>query len=290
MKKLYPLLAFIFVYTIGQAQSIPNPGFETWSNPNGYNVPQGWGTLNDATSEVDIFTCAQGAPGNPGDYYIKLTSRNISGFGVIPGIAVSGIVDVTTFQPVSGFAYTQRPLALTGAWQYMGMSANDIGYVSISLTKWDDVNSVSIPIGTGYANLTGMEMSWVNFSIPIDYTSDLFPDSCMIVMSASGTTPANNSFLYVDNLAFQLPAEVDENQTEVSFHAYPNPFNDQITIDLPQEQWIDQLTISNQAGEIVYQTGQTRKIRYDLAGLASGIYFVQIVSDGVVSRQKLLKQ
>lgn len=290
MNSIYTFLVLVISYQISIAQDIPNPGFENWSNPNGYNVPQGWATLNDATSEVNIFTCTQGTPGNPGDYYLKLTSRNISGFGIIPGIAVSGALDVTTFEPLSGFAYTQRPLALTGSWQYMGMSANDIGYVSITLTKWDDVNSVSIPIGAGNANLTGMEMSWVNFSIPINYTSDLFPDSCMIVMSASGASPANNSFLYVDHLAFELPAGVDEQHSDVKFNAFPNPFNDQITINMPHENWIDQLTIIDQTGSIVYQAEKTRKINFDLHELPAGIYFIQINSDGIVSRQKLLKQ
>lgn len=289
MKTLYVFLTLAFANSI-LAQQVPNGGFENWSSPNGYNIPQSWSTLNDATSEIDIFTCTQGNPGNPGSFYMKLTSRNVVGFGVIPGRAVCGTINVTTFQPEAGFPYTSRPTALTGVWQYMSMAGSDIGYISVSLTKWDNMNNERIDIGQGLVNLTGMEMSCDDFSIPINYSSDLTPDSCMIVLSASGGIPANNSFLYVDDLAFELPVGIHEKLGENIFNSYPNPFQDRIIIDLPQGSMIEEMIIYNQQGKVVYQCANTSINTHDLEELAIGMYLIQIKSEGIISRQKIMKK
>lgn len=135
MKSVITLIVVLIATLIDtKAQSIPNAGFEYWSNPNGYNVPDGWGNLNDKTSSTGVFTCLKGAPGNPGNAYLKLITKNIPGMGIVPGVAVSGKLDTISFAPVSGFPYTQRPTALTGKWQYMGNTANDVGYIKVILT------------------------------------------------------------------------------------------------------------------------------------------------------------
>ena len=66
--------ALLFAVATVNAQTIPNPGFESWSNPNGYNVPDGWGNLNGKTSSASVYTCIKGTPGNPGTSYLKLIS------------------------------------------------------------------------------------------------------------------------------------------------------------------------------------------------------------------------
>ena len=118
------------------------------------------------TASMSTYTCLKGTPGNVGTAYIKLVSKNVTGMGIMPGIAVSGELDQNTLQPVSGFPFTSRPQNLTGKWQYMA-SGSDQGYIACVLTKWNSAMSMRDTVAFSYHPLTGMAMSWANFSIPL---------------------------------------------------------------------------------------------------------------------------
>ena len=121
-KQTFLAIALMFTAVISKAQSVPNGNFENWSNPNGYNVPDGWETLNDMTAGAGVSrnstyalssaTTTRG--GTAGNYYLKLTSENVTGMGVMPGVATSGMLDMGSFMPMSGFPYNMRPDALSG--------------------------------------------------------------------------------------------------------------------------------------------------------------------------------
>ena len=90
-------IASFFLLLDSNAQTIPNGGFENWSMPNGYNVPDSWATLNDLTAPLTVYTCTKGTPGSPGASYLKLTSKSVAGIGVVPGVAVSGSLNSSSF-------------------------------------------------------------------------------------------------------------------------------------------------------------------------------------------------
>src|ERR1035437_2474394 len=158
MKKIiYILTALMFVFTISRAQTIPNAGFETWTSMTGYDLPTGWDNLNTKTNSMSMYTCTKGTPGDPGTAYLKLTSKTI-GANVVPGITVCGVLDTTTMQPVSGFAYNMRPLHFTGNWQHMIFGSSQ-GSVSAVLTRWDNATSQRVTVATANQTLAGMAMS-----------------------------------------------------------------------------------------------------------------------------------
>src|SRR5579883_753034 len=108
MKKLSSfLLALLF--TSAMYAQIPNPGFETWNTVGSYNVPAGWDNLNSMTTAMSTYTCTKGTPGYAGASYLQLISKTVTGLGVVPGIAVSGVMNKTTMQPQSGFAISTPP-------------------------------------------------------------------------------------------------------------------------------------------------------------------------------------
>ena len=94
----------MFTCVISQAQ-ILNTSFENWTNMGNYSTPVGCDKFNSMTNMMSVYTCEQGAPGIDGQYYLKLKSNNITGYGVILDIAVSGTIDKTARQPASGFAF-----------------------------------------------------------------------------------------------------------------------------------------------------------------------------------------
>ncbi len=296
MKKLFTFFSIIIIGNSLFAQ-LPNAGFETWTTVGAYSLPTGWDNINAKTNSMSVYTCEKGTPGNPGSSYLKLTSKTM-GTSVAPGIAVSGILDTATYMPKSGFTYTSRPANFTGSWQYMGFSG-DVGHIAILLSKWNASLSKRDTVSfTNYA-LAGMVMSWGTFTIPLTYmSSSLTPDSAIIVLAASGTTPANNSYLYVDNLAFtgSVPTTSVANVTNHSSFTllYPNPATGTTTIsyNTVSENNI-KILVNDMSGRSIVTLSPKATIGenafpLNVSGFAKGIYTVRIIDGLNTEIQKLI--
>ena len=103
MKARIITILCITVFARVSFAQIPNSGFENWTSVGSYIIPDNWGTLNPVTYPSGIYTCMKGAPGNPGATFLKLISKTIPGTGVMPGVAVSGVLNTTTFRLFQDF-------------------------------------------------------------------------------------------------------------------------------------------------------------------------------------------
>lgn len=290
-KKILTLAtALMFTTMISEAQSIPNAGFETWTNMGTYGVPDSWSTLNQMTSSAGVFTAQSGA-GNVGTYCIKLTSRNVTGMGVMPGVATSGTLNQSTFQPINGFAYAVRSANLTGKWQHM-ISGSSQGYVDVQLTRWDAGMNMRMPVATGHLTLSGMAMSWANFTVPLTYSDQTnAPDSCMITLSASGTAPTDGDYLWVDNLAFAgtvAPlAIIDVKETENS--VYPNPVSS--TLNIKNNIGVNEICIFDMTGKMVLYTKEENIKSINVSKLPIGNYSYKLFANKKeIANSKFTKQ
>lgn len=295
MKKISTLLIAILFTGILAAQ-IPNAGFETWTTTGGYDVPTGWDQLNSMTSSMSTYTCTKGTPGTVGSSYIKLVSKTVTGMGVMPGVAVSGVIDMATIKPKSGFPSTVRPVSLTGSWQYMAYGS-DQGHIAVLLSKWNTAMNMRDTISyTDYA-LPGMAMSWATFTIPLTYRTGAVPDSAIIVLSASGTTPVNSSYLYADNLAFTgtVPTGISSVVNGGnSFSIFPNPATNVATINYTSKSGQNiKVSINDISGKLI-QTIQPsvvsgkNQIQVDLNGLSKGLYIIRLDSEMGTETQKMV--
>jgi len=241
MKKLLLSLSILASTNFIKAQ-VPNASFENWTNWTTYENPDGWATLNNTTKLNSAYTATKGTPGTAGNSYLKLTSKSIGG-GMVPGIAVSGVLDTLTKKPVSGYAFTARPAYFKGKWQYM-VYGNTTGSIKVLLSKWNVTAAKRDTIAFVNKVLPGMVMSWANFNLTLTYKDSLqLPDSCMIVLMASDGSPTANDYLWVDDLSFSgsVPVVVvpptngvgiKENASGlVNFSLYPNPAGGIVFID-----------------------------------------------------------
>jgi hypothetical protein len=289
-KTLLVCFALIFIFYFSKAQTIPNAGFENWTNAGSYSNPDGWGQLNSLTATGSIFTCEQGSPGAVGSSYLKLTSRNtgISGL-VLPGVAVSGLIDIITQQPKSGFAFSGQPQALTGKWQHM-IFGNSQGYVDVKLTKWNSSTNSRTIVANGHVDLTGMAMSWANFSVPLAYLETYAPDSCIITLSASGTAPTNNDYLWVDALAFTgSVAGLTDNSLNQKIKLFPNPTASNLNVDLSSLNTREvKIRILDMLGNELISLNKMNvfsNTSIDVSTLATGNYILNILSDdGLINK------
>lgn len=279
-KALYTLIAAYI--SVSCSAQIPNFSFENWTNMGNYSNPDEWGTLNNTTDSAGIYTVTKGSPGNPGTAYIRITSRKIGAI-VAPGIAVSGVLDSISHQPVSGFSFTQRPAYLTGKWQHM-LAGTSAGAITATLTRWDTANSHRQIIAVATVGLTGMAMNWANFTIPFVYQSGSNPDTCIIVMAASGQNPANGDYLWVDNLAFSGTVGIEEPSLISTGVTVQNPATDllnyELTLTAKTNVIVELLSIDGQlirSTDLGIMAGTVNR-QMPLDGLAKGSYMFRVIT------------
>ena len=288
MKTLnYMLMCLCSLFTAALSAQIPNGDFQTWDSINGYENPRYWDNYNAMTSSFNVLTCQRGIIKGTTDSYLMLISDSIGNLGVLPGVAVSGTFDSGNGEP-AGFPYTQRPAALTGKWEYMAQG-DDHGFIMTIFTKWDQQSNKRDTIGLGFEQLQGMVMSWESFSIPISYISPSNPDSCLIIMTASDYPPLQYSYLYINDLDFDLNSGIAE-QTQPHFKIYPNPSSDKIQLDLTGLTDIRSVELVDIKGKTVHTKSISPSSPFmEISDLSNGMYFIRVRTKDQVITEKFNK-
>ena len=297
MKKFTFFAIATLIISVAAFSQIPNAGFENWTSHGAYSTPDGWGTMNNTTALASVYTASTYTPGNPGSKAIKLASTTV-GPGVVNGIAVSGKLDSTTMMPKSGFAFNQQPQSLTGNWQHMiqGTTANQ-GSMSVTLTRWNTSTKMRETVAIGSVTLSGMAMGWASFSIPIAYQSSNLPDTCIIVMKASGPTATDGDYLLVDNLAFAgNVAIVPENTFITDLNLFPNPSSENINVEFSLVKKSDvKIQVADIKGRLVKEINigtveGASQFSFNTTGISKGNYLLNVITpEGIEVRKFILK-
>ncbi|GAA4463649.1 hypothetical protein GCM10023093_12620 [Nemorincola caseinilytica] len=304
MKKIFTLFSTLFLASAAFAQ-IPNASFETWvtAGTGSYHEATGWGSANATIDGVmpGTYTCDSGMNSAPdGAAYMKLTTKTIATM-TVPGIAVTGTLNVVispmSYTVAGGFPYTTRSANLTGKWQHMGSGA-DHGRVGVFLSKWNASLNKRDTVAWADSTLTGMAMSWSDFTIPLKYKSaSLTPDTGMIVFSSSASTPVAGSYLYADKVAFTgtVPTGIISiNTPDAATTVFPNPASGSATVYYHSaSSRTIAVALTDMTGKVIRNMevrtmAGENSIPLDLKGLAQGMYFVQVIDEGKVSQSKLL--
>ena len=300
MKKITITFLAVTICSLLFAQ-IPNGGFESWSNGAGYNVPDSWDNMNPLTNSMSMYTCMKGTPGAAGHAYLKLVSTAVTGMGVVPGVATCGTFDMSNMSaptPKAGFAFTQRPQTLDGKWQYMA-SGSDGGFITVLLTKWNNAMMMRDTVAYTLLMTHSMQMSWSNFSIPVTYISQEYPDTAMILLSASGTTPEDGSYLYVDTLHFTgsvagTTGIKNEAQTIHDMNVFPNPATNHLAVTFNTTATTHmQIQLVDISGRVVFEKAEdaaqgNNMLNINVSGYSKGIYFLTLRSENTTQVKKIV--
>jgi len=294
MKKAILSIISVVALSASAMAQIPNAGFESFTTVGSYEVPNGWGTMNNTTATYSVYTATKGTPGSPGASYLKLISKTVSA-SVVNGIAVSGVLDSITMKPKSGFPCTLQPVSFTGKWQHMIYGTSQ-GSVKAVLTKWNVGLSKRDTVAIAAQTLAGMAMSWANFNINFTYLSSVVPDSCIIELRASGSAPTVNDYLWVDNLAFSGSVTGIENHESflTNMIVYPNPSSENVNFkfNIKTAQQVN-IEITDINGKLIRSTnfgkiqGETNQ-NMNISGIAKGTYFVKIKGEDATETRKLV--
>ena len=292
MKKIFLLIAI--ACTNATFAQIPNAGFENWTSMGSYNNPNNWDQLNAMTASMSVYTCTKGTPGDPGTAYLKLTSQTVSGMGVMPGIATTGTINMSTMNVGGGFAYSQRPQDISGVWQYMAYGS-DAGFVAVYLTKWDAAMGMRDTVAMALQSLSGMVMTWTSFSVSLMYMTGETPDTAQIILSSSGSKPVANSYLYIDNLAFAgSVAGIKNNFAHAEIKLFPNPASDRLVLNLSNSSVTKgQIEIFDILGKKVSSLNNVdfmTSTTIDISNLTKGEYLIKVNTYEEIISQKFIKQ
>lgn len=299
MKSIFT--SFLLLLFLNSFSQIPNFSFENWTSMGTYENPDNWSTLNNTTALANVFTATKATPGNPGSYYLKLTSK-VVGPVTVGAIAVCGKFDSLTGNPISGFAYSGRPLNITGKWQHMIFTVPETpaiqGSMKVYLTHWNSGTQQREIVATVDTTFKGMVMSWQNFTFKFNYQSWKMPDSCIIVLKASGSVPKNQDYVWVDNLTFSgTYVGTEEISTfKPLIRVYPNPASTTAYVDLKTEKTSEiSFQIFDLSGKIVKEDkvnllNSNYTHTFDISDFQKGIYFVKVKSDNWTEVKRLVIQ
>ncbi|MEO8591558.1 MAG: T9SS type A sorting domain-containing protein [Flavobacteriales bacterium] len=284
-RHLLPSFVGLFLFSAPCIAQVPNGGFETWSDVGGYDDPNQWVSFNSISFPIGaVLTCEQGTPGAVGASYVKLTTANVPGAGIVPGTLYSS-ADVIGLE---GFPYAVRSGSLTGQWRY-AIGTGDQGIITVGMSKWNTTTLQRDIIGAGVLQATGSQANWQNFSIPINYVTAETPDSALIyIMSSSGAGVAGST-ISVDDLAFGAATGMEQQDASPGFSLYPSPASDVLYITA--DNGATQVALVDVSGREVRTSSLNQSLAtIPVSGLPAGIYVARVrFADGQMIVRPFIK-
>jgi hypothetical protein len=285
MKKtlLFGILSFIVGFSV-IAQQIPNGDLENWTENVllGFEDPDDWQTPNQYTALLSIFTTTKVSDAAEGSFAARLEAKDVGGF-VTPGVITLGDFTVdfinNTAYLTGGIPFTDKPMALTGSWKNYPADG-DFSMIIVYFTKYSADKGQTDTIGIGQMLGTETVEAWTNFSIPIEFWGTEDPDTMNLhVVSSNMLDLKLGSIIYVDDLAFEYEASINEVNNKVEASVFPNPASEYITFSL-EENINAELSVFNNEGQLIYSAsvnGNTLKV--DVSQFSAGTYFYSFVEN-----------
>jgi hypothetical protein len=92
---------------------------------------------------------------------------------------------------------------------------------------------------------------------------------------------------YIDEQALSIKNEIQNNDLSI----FPNPGKETFTLQSKEFKGASQITVSNQLGQIIYQTQQKEpNITIQANDWPAGIYFVKVKQNNTIQTLKWIKQ
>jgi len=278
----------ILIGTSIQAQQIPNGSFESWVQESYGEEPANWGEfslqlLNSISLGTIDSTIVKSQDAYSGTYAMELRSKAL--FGALTDTIVPLVMlNLKNSNLDSAKMKIDSPL--------LSLS----GYIKQDLVIADS-NSTSITVfvysGGSITGIGAMEfdmdiVDYTSFDIPILYFAGISADSIEVWIAAGNSNaPVPGNIMLLDDfeLHYLTAVAVEEtNSSEIS--VYPNPFNDQLIIELESSS-SKEFKIYSILGEMVLKGTVNSDINtIDLSNLPPNIYFLKIENQSI----KLIKQ
>ncbi len=305
-KKLFVLWALPFLFNAVSAQNYPIPDghFEKWKT--GTTDAGGtydelanpfWASLNmisglppeSFTGPVTMFK-DKGRSGADDDFAPKMVSNEMT-FGVeakhifLPGVVGTLEVLIQEQSAIFGRPFPSRPTALKGYMKYLPVNG-DSASIFVEVYKYNEAAGKRQKIARVEHIFKEKMEDWTEFELPINYNSDMTPDSITVLFVSSAGYDFDDLFnckgqvgstLWVDDVEFVYGnTSVCENPVLASSNLYPNPsFNGVFNLNVKAACRMEVISV---AGQMVMRQNLATAGAYtvDLSHFAPGIYYIRL--------------
>lgn len=282
MKKIFTLVSFSLLVCVfsfnSEAQTIPNNGFETWTN---VNTAGSWKSNN-----TTVYFLRQSTDKHGGTYAAEISSKANGSAGNLSGILTLGNVNTTTQAVTGGIGISSQPINLHGYYKYTAGNGAEQMTITVNMTKWTGTTRLTLFNGA-FTSAAGVTVStYTLFTIPITYSPNIVPDTFNIIVKSSKTTAVVGTVSLVDDLAFTSSSGIEES---VFFKPsiYPNPATDKVFFDLNGEEF--DINITNMIGKTVYSaTTSDKSFAVETSQLPVGMYLVNVQNNTFKHTMKLM--
>jgi hypothetical protein len=299
---------FLTGVTALHAQTVTNGGFESWTVRNSTESPTDWLTADNIASAATgiAIPTAAGTYTKTTDAHTGVYAARLETKATAQG-AASGAVSVGTRYLVrqdvplpGGIPFTSRPAKLQFFYKLAGAQpavASEGAYAQVALMR--RVGGSSQLIASAKQVITTPTSTYTLVEVPLTYTSSLTPDSVFVFFSSGSRLSASaatvGTVFQVDDVSFagSVLASRDAALSEALTVA-PNPSaTGRYVLSAPVALLAAPLTVIDVVGRVVYQEeaikqGTASRI-LNLAGLAKGIYTLQLVTEQGLLTKKIVR-
>ncbi|MGJ8684146.1 MAG: fibronectin type III domain-containing protein [Nonlabens sp.] len=182
----------------------------------------------------------------------------------------------TTFEAIFDIAHTgfanSNATAFAGDQQVQLLITDDAGVTWTALQTWDSTTTIS---NTGQ-----------NVVVDLSAYSGIVQLAFWGTNGTTGATPDTEFF--VDNFTIDTTASINSIES-LGFSFYPNPVKDVLNINGVQN--IETATVLNMLGQQVLTVNPTvANAQIDMSTLRTGVYLVQVTTDGRTSTIRVIKE
>lgn len=191
--------------------------------------------------------------------------------------------------------FTSETEGLIGSWYIYGLvktSNGGVDWADVSGGTFPDLYSIDFAnANVGFAVGFGFVMTTLDGGDT--WTTEVTPGidqlSAVEAVTATFAIAVGPLGKIVKNT--QATNDLDEMDNAINFSVYPNPFENQLAVDVTQEFEVSELTLSDVTGKVVLaQTIENTHSIVDLTALESGMYTLSLTIDGKLSSQMVIKQ
>lgn len=319
MKKTIFTLLIALSVGILSAQTVPNNGFESWSN----NQPISWTIGLNGNITTDVFGVEVPVPvsvnfgsstsdAHGGSLALQLRPAT---FGIpgteysylLPGIAQLGtsngfnipmslildiaqgnfsdidFSDVSTLSSLAGMvapgdACTTTPHSVKMWVKYQPEEGDSLIVTAFTKSNGTPVSYAYFSTGATLNEYTQIE---AQFDSPLTAC-----DSICIIMVTSGFQAHANTTLIVDDVTLSYDNVAVEDHQEKRFAIFPNPAEDQLTIQSPEGGFHYQL--HDLTGRLLLSGNGEGQEQISVSALPAGVYMLRLQSDSQTITQKVI--
>lgn len=189
-------------------------------------------------------------------------------------------------------ATLDRPKFFQGYFKYITTSFDGLSQATINVCLTTGKGASMDTIGRGSINFDST-LVYTPFQIPIEYSSELFPDTFRVeIVNAKnycGFTSVCN-LLYLDDLLFSDVSLGVADFAINQFQIHPNPSSGIYHLSGDFNAQSTQVSVHSLSGKLLHSEKLNTNNTIDLSHLPQGIYFLELDVEGELVRKKIVKE